>query len=115
TGAHMAFGSDFPVEETSPLLGLYAAVTRQDDQGRPPGGWRPEERVTLDEALRAFTVEPAWAAFAERRRGVIAPGFVADLTVFDRALAPDRSLLQTRADFVIVGGKIAHERAPGGP
>ncbi len=110
TGAHVAFGSDFPVEETSPLLGLYAAVTRQDPEGKPPGGWRPEERLTLEEALRAFTVEPAWASFTEGRRGVVAPGFVADLTVFDRALAPDRSLLSVRADLVIVGGRVVHER-----
>jgi predicted amidohydrolase YtcJ len=115
TGAHVAFGSDFPVEEVSPLLGLCAAVTRQDEQGRPPGGWRPEERLTLEEALRAFTVEPAWAAFAERQRGAIAPGLVADLTVFDRALTPDRRLLETHADLVIVGGKVVHERAPGRP
>ncbi|MFT3776594.1 MAG: amidohydrolase [Minicystis sp.] len=115
TGAHVAFGSDFPVEETSPMLGLYAAVTRQDDQGRPPGGWQPQERVTLEEALRAFTGEAAWASFTEAHRGAIAPGFVADLTVFDRALAPDRSLLATHADLVIVGGKIAHERAVTSP
>jgi predicted amidohydrolase YtcJ len=110
TGAHVAFGSDFPVEETSPLLGLYAAVTRQDAEGRPPGGFLPGERLTLDEALRAFTAEPAWAAFSERQRGLTAPGFVADLTVFDRALAPDRSLLAAQADLVIVGGRVVRER-----
>jgi predicted amidohydrolase YtcJ len=110
TGAHVAFGSDFPVEEPSPLLGLYAAVTRQDTQGRPPGGWKPEQRLTLDEALRAFTVEPAWAAFAEAHRGAIAPGMVADLTVLDRPLAADRSLLDAHADLVIVGGRVAYER-----
>jgi hypothetical protein len=110
TGAHIAFGSDFPVEETSPLLGLYAAVTRQDPRGSPPGGWHPEERLTLDEALRLFTAEPAYAAFAEAHRGEIAPGFVADLTVFDRALAPDLTLLEAKADLVVVGGKIVRER-----
>ena len=109
TGAHVAFGSDFPVEEASPLLGIYAAVTRQDAEGQPAGGWRPEERLTLDEAIRAFTVEPAWAAFAEARRGVIAPGFAADLTVFDRALAPSRTLLAARAELVLVGGRVAYE------
>ena len=103
--ARVVFGSDFPVETTSPLAGIYAAVTRQDPEGRPPGGWRPEERVTLDEALRLFTAEPAYASFAEAHRGQIAPGFVADLTVFDRPLAADRTLLSTRPEMVIVGGR----------
>ncbi|APR74989.1 Hypothetical protein A7982_00335 [Minicystis rosea] len=115
TGAHVAFGSDFPVEETSPLLGIYAAVTREDEQGKPPGGWRPEERLSLEQAIHAFTVEPAWASFTEAHRGVLAPGFVADLTVFDRALAPDRSLLDTHAALVIVGGRIAYDRSAVAP
>src|SRR5262249_20768478 len=113
TGAHVAFGSDFPVEETSPLLGLYAAVTRQDEQGKPPGGWRPEERLTLDEALRAFTTETAWAAVAVAPRGTLAPGCAPVPLVFDWALAPDRGLLQAHADLVIVGGRVAHERRRG--
>jgi hypothetical protein len=110
TGAHLAFGSDFPIEEPSPLLGLCAAVTRQDAQGNPTGGFQPQERLDLDEALRAFTVEPAWATFAEAHRGVLAPGYVADLTVFDRPLAADRGLLTTRVDLTIVGGRIEYER-----
>jgi predicted amidohydrolase YtcJ len=105
TGAHIAFGSDFPVEETSPLLGVYAAVTRQDAKGNPPGGFRPEERVTLDEALRAFTAEPAYAAFVEGHRGAIAKGFVADLTVFNRALTPDKGVLEVSADIVMISGR----------
>jgi predicted amidohydrolase YtcJ len=112
TGAHVAFGSDFPVEEASPLLGLYAAVTRQDAAGNPPGGFMPEQRLTLDEALQAFTVEPAWAAFAEAHRGKLAPGMVADVTVFDRALTADRGLLATKAELVLVGGKVTWPRAP---
>jgi hypothetical protein len=111
TGAHVAFGSDFPVEETSPLLGIHAAVMRQDAKGEPAGGWKPEQRVTLTEALRAFTVEPAWASFSEAHRGVVAQGLVADLTVFDRELAPDQSLLAARVDLVIVGGRVVHDRA----
>ena len=110
TGAHVAFGSDFPVEEVSPLLGLYAAVTRQDAEGKPPGGFRPEERLTLEEALHAFTVEPAWAAFAEKQRGVLAPGMVADITVLDPALTADRGLLHARAVLVVVGGRVVREQ-----
>lgn len=110
SGAHLAFGSDFPVEEPSPLLGLYAAVTRQDPSGNPAGGWYPDQRLTLDQALRAFTVEAAYAAFAETQRGMIKPGMVADITVFDRPLRPDKSLLETRVSYTIVGGKVVYER-----
>ena len=110
SGAHLAFGSDFPVEETAPLLGVYAAVTRQDAQGNPPGGFLPGQRLTLEEALRAFTVEPAWAAFQEGRHGRLVPGQVADLTVYDRDLGADRSLLETRIDLTIVGGRIVYDR-----
>jgi hypothetical protein len=107
---HLVAGSDFPVEQVPPLLGLYAFVTRQDADGKPPGGWLPEQKLTLDEAVRAFTVEPAWSAFAENDRGRLVAGFVADLTVFDRLLAGDRSLLDTKIDLTMVGGKIVFER-----
>jgi hypothetical protein len=110
TGAHLAFGSDFPIEETAPLLGIYAAVTRQDADGKPPGGFLPDQRLTLDEALHAFTVEPAWAAFAEKHRGVLAPGFVADITVLDRPLTADRKLLEARPALVLVGGRTVFEK-----
>ncbi|WP_437570042.1 amidohydrolase [Sorangium sp. So ce542] len=110
SGARVVFGSDFPVEEPSPLLGIHAAVTRQDLSGQPPGGWMPEERLDLDEALLAFTAAPAYAAWAEGQRGRIAEGFVADLTVLGRDLSPDRSLVDTPIEMVVVGGRVA--RAP---
>ncbi len=99
-GVPLGGGLGLPVEEVSPLLGIYAAVTRQDGSGAPPGGWYPAQRMTLDEALAAFTYGAAYAGFAEDTRGRIAVGRLADLTVFDGALAPDRSLLerQGRAD-----------------
>jgi predicted amidohydrolase YtcJ len=78
TGAHVAFGSDFPVEDPEPLAGLYAARTRQDQRGKPEGGWMPEQRVSGDEALRGFTTGSAWAEFAEESRGVLKEGFDAD-------------------------------------
>jgi predicted amidohydrolase YtcJ len=109
-GVPLAAGSDFPVEEVSPILGLYAAVTRQDPQGKPDGGWYPGQRLTLDEAIAAFTRGAAYAEFAENQRGMIAVGKLADLTVFDRKLAPDRTLLDTRALYTIVGGRIVFER-----
>jgi hypothetical protein len=109
-GAHIAGGSDFPVEEVSPLLGLYAAVTRQDTKGLPPGGWLPDQRLTVEEALRIFTLEPAWASFVENHRGRIAPRFIADLTVFDREFTDGRAILDTRVDLTMVGGRIVYER-----
>jgi hypothetical protein len=110
SGARLAFGSDFPVEEVSPLLGIYAAVTRQDGRGQPAGGWLPDQRVSLEEAVRGFTAGAAYAGFADRERGVVKEGMVADLTVFDRALRGDRSLLETGVDYTIVGGEVVFER-----
>ncbi|HZA49975.1 MAG TPA: amidohydrolase, partial [Myxococcaceae bacterium] len=78
SGAIVAFGSDFPVEEPDPLLGLYAARTRQDAAGNPADGWYPNERVSGEEALRAFTVGAAYASFAEGERGMLEPGLDAD-------------------------------------
>lgn len=109
SGAHLAAGSDFPVERVAPLLGVYAAVTRQDADGTPAGGWLPEQRMTLEEAIRAFTAEAAYAAFVEDYRGILKPGFVADLTVFDRKLQPDATLLQTEVDMTVVGGAVMFE------
>ena len=88
-GVPLAFGSDFPVEEVCPLLGIYAAVTRQDAKGNPPGGWYPAQRMTLDEAIAAFTRGAAYAEFAEATRGMIAVGHARRSHVFDRALAAD--------------------------
>jgi len=81
TGAQVAFGSDFPVEDPNPMLGLYAARTRQDLKGAPPGGWMPEQVLTGEQALAGFTSGAAYAAFAEERRGQLAVGFDADLLV----------------------------------
>jgi len=108
-GIPLASGSDFPVEEVSPLLGIYASVTRQDAQGNPPGGWYPQQRMTLEEAIAGFTRGAAYAEFAEATRGIIAPGYAADLTVYDRPLAADKTLLETRIHLTIVGGKIMYD------
>ena len=110
TGAHLAAGSDFPVEKVSPILGLYAATTRQDARGEPSGGWYPDQRMTLAEAVTAFTREAAYASFAEDRRGIIRTGFQADLTVYDRKLSSGAPLLDTRVDMTIVGGRVVYER-----
>ncbi len=110
TGAHLAAGSDFPVEKVSPILGLYAATTRQDARGNPSGGWYPDQRLTLPEAVAAFTREAAYASFSDNRRGIVRAGYQADLTVYDRELASGAPLLATRVEMTIVGGRVVYER-----
>jgi len=105
-----AAGSDFPVERVSPLLGLYAAVTRQNAQGMPAQGWYPAQRMTLLEAIEAFTGGAAYAERAEATRGMIAVGRRADFTVYSGALRADRSLLDLAADLTIVDGEIVYQR-----
>ncbi len=114
-GARLCGGSDFPVEEESPLLGLYAAVTRQDFAGNPPGGWFPDQRLTRPEALKLFTEDAAFAEFAEERRGKIAPGFDADLTVLDRdvlaASLPASDIPKAKVVMTVVGGEVVYRAA----
>lgn len=81
TGTRLALGSDFPVESVDPRLGLYAATTRADAEGAPLGGWHPEEKLTAYEALRGFTLDAAYAGFAETRIGSLVPGKRADFVV----------------------------------
>jgi predicted amidohydrolase YtcJ len=110
-GARLAGGSDFPVESESPLLGFYAAVTRQDLAGNPPGGWRPEEKLTRAEALALFTSDAAYAAFEEDRRGRIAPGFEADFTIFaaDPMTVETGRIASIPVVLTIVGGRVAYD------
>jgi predicted amidohydrolase YtcJ len=111
-GARLAGGSDFPVESENPLLGFYAAVTRQDLSGRPSGGWRPEEKLTRAQALALFTSDAAYAAFEEDRRGRIAPGFEADLTVFaeDPIVAQAQRIPSIPVVLTMVGGHVEYGR-----
>ncbi len=108
-GVHLAFGSDFPVELSDPRLGLFAAVTRTDLQGRPPGGWLPDQRLIVDEALHAFTVQAAYAAFEEEWRGELRPGQVADLTVFDGPLDTPEHIMQRKVLLTVVGGRVVFD------
>jgi predicted amidohydrolase YtcJ len=111
-GAHLAFGSDFPVEDVDPIGGgLYAAVTRMDKRGQPAGGWRPEERLSLAEAVAAFSRGAAYAAFEEAFRGRAAVGQLADLTVLDRDLVGGpAALLTAQVRYTIIGGEIVYQR-----
>ncbi|HEX6740683.1 MAG TPA: amidohydrolase [Sphingomicrobium sp.] len=107
SGARLAFGSDFPVESPNPFPGLSAAVSRQDMQGQPPGGWIPSERLTFAEALDAFTRGAAYAAFAEDRIGSLDPGKYADFVLVDRdpTKVDAQSLGRTEVLETWVGGK----------
>jgi predicted amidohydrolase YtcJ len=108
----VAFGTDWFVEPLDPRLGLYAAVTREFTEGGPPGGFFPEERISLADALDLYTRGSAYAEFAEAEKGTLAPGKLADLVVFERDLfkIPPREILSTPVDLTIVGGRIVFER-----
>lgn len=111
SGIPLAFGSDFPVEAVSPFLGLHAAVTRQDLRGEPRGGWTAGERLSVREAIHGFTEGAAFAAFAEDRRGRIAPGMQADFVVLDRNLLEidPSDIPKTRVLYTVSGGEIVYE------
>jgi predicted amidohydrolase YtcJ len=118
-GVRLSFGSDWPGTNASwypasPLLGMYAATTRQTLDGKPAGGWFPEERVDLETALRAYTVNNAWAAGEETLKGRLAPGLLADLVVLERNpfAAGPAALKDARVILTIVGGRVVHQTRP---
>jgi len=115
-GVKLSFGSDWPGTNASwytanPLHGMFAATTRQTLDGKPAAGWFPEERVDLETALRAYTVNNAWTAGEEGWKGSIQPGKVADLVVLDRDPfgSPAAELRNRKVLFTIVGGRVVHE------
>jgi predicted amidohydrolase YtcJ len=111
-GARLTLGSDFPVEEVDPLLGLYAAVTRQDLDGKPEGGWFPMQKLTIAEAIRGFTLDTAYAAFEEDRRGSIDVGKFADLTIVrpDPTSSPASTIPKTEILYTIVNGEVVFRK-----
>ncbi|WP_022835552.1 amidohydrolase [Salisaeta longa] len=106
SGARLALGSDFPVEDVSPIEGFYAAVTRQDAQGQPAGGWYPSERLSRTAALHGFTIDAAYAAFQADDRGSLEVGKYADFVVLSQDLmqVPAQQILDTRVIATYVGG-----------
>jgi predicted amidohydrolase YtcJ len=110
-GTHLAFGTDYPVESIDPLRGIYSCVTRELPDGGPQGGWMPQEKLTMDECLRAYTSGAAYAQFEEGRKGKLAPGMLADIVVYpaDITKIPPRELLTTRVNMTITGGRIVYE------
>jgi predicted amidohydrolase YtcJ len=112
SGARLAFGSDFPVESPNPFPGLSAAISRQDMEGQPSGGWIPGERLTFEQALNAFTRGAAYAGFAEEKIGALEPGKWADFIIVDRDVSKvdPQALARTRVLETWVAGKKVWER-----
>jgi len=109
-GVRVTDGSDFPVESPNPLWGLYAAITRQDKTGQPAGGWFPNQRMTREQALRSWTVEGAYAAFEENKKGSLETGKMADFIMLsgDVMTMPEIEIWKTRVTMTVVAGKIVH-------
>jgi predicted amidohydrolase YtcJ len=108
-GVPLAFGTDFPVEAINPFRGVYAAVTRKNEAGTKE--FYPEQKLTIEQALAAYTTGSAYAQFAERTKGTLVPGMLADFVVLDRdltAIAP-AEILKTQVLRTIVGGKTVYQ------
>lgn len=110
--AVLAFGSDWDVAPLSPLAGIFAAATRRTIDGKNPGGWVPDQKISVEEALRSYTVSAAWAAFEEKEKGSLAPGKLADFVVLaDDVLAiKPEEIEKIAVDTTVVGGKIVYSR-----
>jgi hypothetical protein len=108
TGAIICGGSDAPVERGEPMIEFYAATSRKSIKGESGEGWHPEQAVTRDQALKMFTIWPAYAAFEENDKGSIEPGKLADFTVLsdDIMKIPAPEILKTRSVMTIIGGEI---------
>jgi len=116
-GVLLSFGSDWPGTSASwypanPLLGIYAAVTRKTVDGTPEGGWYPEERIDVETALRAYTINNAYAAFEEDVKGSITPGKLADLVVLDGNLfeLDPVEIKDVNVTMTVLGGKVIFMR-----
>jgi predicted amidohydrolase YtcJ len=110
TGAHLAFGTDYQVEPLNPMEGLYAAVTRKDRLGEEGDGWFPEQKLTMEEAIKCYTLGSAYAQFMDDRKGMIKSGYLADVVILDRDLLtiPEDQIMKTKINYTIVGGKIVY-------
>jgi len=112
-GARLAFGSDWFVAPATPLEGIYAAVTRRTLDDKHPEGWVPEQKITVEDALRAYTTGGAYASFREQEIGSLGVGKLADIVIIDRDLTtiPPETIRDAKIDYTIVGGRIVFDRA----
>lgn len=110
SGARVVFGTDYSVEPLNPMEGLYAAVTRKDRLGEEGDGWFPEEKLTMEEAIKLYTLEPAYSQFMEDRKGMIRSGYLADIVITDRDLLtiPEDEIMKTGILFTVTGGRVVY-------
>ena len=108
-GVVLAFGTDYPVEPVTPFRGLYAALTRQSENGKKT--YYPEQKISIEQALTAYTSGSAFAEFSEKQKGKLEPGMLADLVVLDRDITsvPPAKVLETQVLRTVVGGKTVYE------
>lgn len=111
SGAHVAFGSDWYVAPAEPLAGIYAAVTRRTLDDANPDGWVPEQKISVEQALHAYTYEGAYASFEENQKGTLKVGMLADMVLLDRDLTaiPVETIRDARVLRTIVGGKVVYK------
>ncbi len=111
-GARIAFGTDYSVEPLDPLEGLYASVTRKDRAGEPGPGWFPDQKLTMEEAIKLYTLGSAHAEFMEGRKGMIKKGYLSDMVIYDKDLMKIRpeEIMKALVDYTIVGGKVVYKR-----
>jgi len=112
-GARLAFGSDWFVAPATPLEGIYAAVTRRTLDDKHPEGWIPEQKITVEDALRAYTTGGAYASFEENEIGSLSAGKLADIVIIDQDLTkiPPATIRDAKIDYTIVGGRVVYDRS----
>ncbi len=112
TGARLVFGSDWSVAPLDPMIGIHAAVTRRTLDGKNPGGWVPEEKISVEDAVKSYTVNGAWVAFAEAERGSIEAGKRADLAILDRDIfaIPPEEIAEAKVLMTVFDGRIVYRK-----
>jgi predicted amidohydrolase YtcJ len=110
SGAHLAFGTDYDVEPINPMRGLYACVTRELPEGSPAGGWEPQEKISLEDCIRAYTSGSAYAQFEEAKKGVLKAGEFADFIILSADLTkiPPKQYIKTTVLRTVVGGRTVY-------
>ncbi len=112
SGAALAFGTDYSVEPLNPMEGLYASVSRKDRKGEEGDGWFPMEKITMEKAIEYYTLGASYAQFTEERKGMLRPGYLADITILSEDIfeTPEQMIMSVKADYTIVDGTIVFER-----